>query len=121
MVPEMNGIQRPAGYLVPMVVENTGRGERAFDIYSRLLKDRIVFIGTPIDDQVANLVVDRRSDENDAVFQKARVDVEGAFAAPCVLDHHRDKVAGRALRWIHFRHLPILDTDPRDSVKLPRA
>ena len=40
-----------------MVVENTGRGERAFDIYSRLLKERIVFIGTPIDDQVANLVV----------------------------------------------------------------
>src|SRR5467141_4026927 len=57
MVPDMNRIQRPAGYLVPMVVENTGRGERAFDIYSRLLKDRIVFIGTPIDDQVANLVV----------------------------------------------------------------
>src|SRR2546425_3903010 len=57
MVPEMKPIQRPAGYLVPMVVENTGRGERAFDIYSRLLKDRIVFIGTPIDDQVANLVV----------------------------------------------------------------
>ena len=53
----MTRIQRPAGYLVPMVVENTGRGERAFDIYSRLLKDRIVFIGTPIDDQVANLVV----------------------------------------------------------------
>src|SRR5487761_860751 len=49
--------QRPESYLVPMVVENTGRGERAFDIYSRLLKDRIVFIGTPIDDQVANLVV----------------------------------------------------------------
>src|SRR5260221_3721244 len=57
MVPDMKKIQRPAGYLVPMVVENTGRGERAFDIYSRLLKDRIVFIGTPIDDQVANLVV----------------------------------------------------------------
>jgi ATP-dependent Clp protease, protease subunit len=53
----MRQIQRPAGYLVPMVVENTGRGERAFDIYSRLLKERIVFIGTPIDDQVANLVV----------------------------------------------------------------
>jgi ATP-dependent Clp protease protease subunit len=47
----------PSSYLVPMVVENTGRGERAFDIYSRLLKERIVFIGTPIDDQVANLVV----------------------------------------------------------------
>ncbi len=45
------------GYLVPMVVEQTGRGERAYDIYSRLLKDRIVFVGTPIDDGVANLVV----------------------------------------------------------------
>ena len=45
------------GYLVPMVVESTNRGERAFDIYSRLLKDRIIFIGTPIDDQVANLVI----------------------------------------------------------------
>ena len=53
----MREIEQPAGYLVPMVVENTGRGERAFDIYSRLLKERIVFIGTPIDDQVANLVV----------------------------------------------------------------
>src|SRR5438876_1468161 len=53
----MNQIQHPSSYLVPMVVENTGRGERAFDIYSRLLKERIVFIGTPIDDQVANLVV----------------------------------------------------------------
>jgi len=44
-------------YLVPMVVESTNRGERAFDIYSRLLKDRIIFIGTPIDDQVANLII----------------------------------------------------------------
>ena len=44
-------------YLVPMVVETTNRGERSFDIYSRLLKDRIVFIGTPIDDSVANLVI----------------------------------------------------------------
>ena len=43
--------------LVPMVVEQTGRGERAYDIYSRLLKDRIVFIGSPIDDNVANLVI----------------------------------------------------------------
>jgi ATP-dependent Clp protease protease subunit len=53
----MTKMQEPSDYLVPMVVENTGRGERAFDIYSRLLKERIVFIGTPIDDQVANLVV----------------------------------------------------------------
>src|SRR6202022_2957454 len=42
--------------LVPMVVEQTNRGERAYDIYSRLLKDNIIFIGTPIDDHVANLV-----------------------------------------------------------------
>lgn len=42
--------------LVPMVVEQTNRGERAYDIYSRLLKDHIIFIGTPIDDHVANLV-----------------------------------------------------------------
>lgn len=44
-------------HLVPMVVEQTARGERAYDIYSRLLKDRIIFIGTPIDDVVANLVI----------------------------------------------------------------
>ena len=43
-------------YLVPMVVEQTNRGERSYDIYSRLLKDRIIFLGTPIDDAVANLV-----------------------------------------------------------------
>jgi ATP-dependent Clp protease protease subunit len=43
--------------LVPIVVEQTNRGERAYDIFSRLLKDRIVFIGTPIDDQIANLVI----------------------------------------------------------------
>lgn len=43
--------------LVPMVVEQTNRGERAYDIYSRLLKDRIVFIGGPIDDELANLVI----------------------------------------------------------------
>lgn len=43
--------------LVPIVVEQSGRGERAYDIYSRLLKDRIIFIGTPIDDIIANLVI----------------------------------------------------------------
>ena len=43
--------------LVPMVIETTGRGERAYDIYSRLLKDRIIFIGTAIDDIVANLII----------------------------------------------------------------
>src|SRR5215204_1633390 len=48
---------RSQSVLVPMVVEQTGRGERSYDIYSRLLKDRIVFIGTPMDDHIANLVI----------------------------------------------------------------
>src|SRR5439155_20223629 len=52
--PPMND---PMNYLVPTVIEQTNRGERAFDIYSRLLKDRIVFLGTPIDDTVANLIM----------------------------------------------------------------
>ena len=43
--------------LVPMVIETTGRGERAYDIYSRLLKDRIIFIGTAVDDNVANIII----------------------------------------------------------------
>jgi ATP-dependent Clp protease protease subunit len=43
--------------LIPMVIEQTGRGERAYDIYSRLLKERIIFLGTPIDDNVSNLVI----------------------------------------------------------------
>src|SRR5256885_5657655 len=44
-------------FLIPMVVEQTGRGERGYDIYSRLLVDRIVFLGTPVDDMVSNLVI----------------------------------------------------------------
>src|SRR5262249_10329677 len=47
----------PRMQLVPMVVEQTNRGERAYDIFSRLLKDSIIFIGTPIDDQIANLAI----------------------------------------------------------------
>jgi ATP-dependent Clp protease protease subunit len=46
-----------SSYYVPIVLENTGRGERSMDLYSRLLKDRIIFIGTPIDDGVANMVI----------------------------------------------------------------
>nr|WP_116715677.1 ATP-dependent Clp protease proteolytic subunit [Euzebya tangerina] len=46
-----------ANYLVPTVVEQTNRGERAFDIYSRLLKDRIIFLGTPINDEIANVIM----------------------------------------------------------------
>ena len=50
-------MKKSNSYLVPTVVEQTGQGERAFDIYSRLLKDRIILLGTPIDDQVAGLIV----------------------------------------------------------------
>jgi ATP-dependent Clp protease, protease subunit len=53
----MSNYDLKGNYLVPMVIEQTGRGERAYDIFSRLLKDRIVFIGTPIDDNIANLVI----------------------------------------------------------------
>jgi ATP-dependent Clp protease protease subunit len=47
----------PQNYLVPMVIEQTNRGERSFDIYSRLLKERIIFLGTPINDEIANLMM----------------------------------------------------------------
>jgi ATP-dependent Clp protease protease subunit len=50
-------LQVPHNMLIPMVVEQTGRGERSYDIYSRLLKDRIIFLGTAVDDHVANLVI----------------------------------------------------------------
>jgi len=53
----MSALDTQALGMVPMVIEQSGRGERAYDIYSRLLKDRIIFIGTPIDDVVANLVI----------------------------------------------------------------
>jgi ATP-dependent Clp protease, protease subunit len=53
---DKNMSNQPYNTLVPMVVEQTNRGERAYDIYSRLLRDNIIFIGTPIDDNVANLV-----------------------------------------------------------------
>lgn len=55
--PQLQGKNTVQNYLVPMVIEQTPRGERSFDIYSRLLKERILFIGSQIDDAVANLVI----------------------------------------------------------------
>ena len=55
--PSRNARIEPSRNVIPMVIESSGRGERAYDIYSLLLKERIVFLGTPIDDQVANLIV----------------------------------------------------------------
>ena len=49
--------QDPSAYTIPIVIEQTSRGERSFDIYSRLLKERIIFLGTPIDDGVANVIM----------------------------------------------------------------
>lgn len=57
MTTKMANTHPTSSMLIPMVVEQTGRGERSYDIYSRLLKDRIIFIGTGIDDHVANLVI----------------------------------------------------------------
>ena len=56
-IPKGGDLAVPHNMLVPMVVEQTSRGERAYDIYSRLLKENIIFIGTPIDDNVANLAI----------------------------------------------------------------
>ena len=53
----MSAAASPSAYLVPMVIEQTNRGERSFDIYSRLLKERIIFLGTPINDEIANLIM----------------------------------------------------------------
>lgn len=53
----MSQVSSPTSYLVPMVVEQTNRGERSFDIYSRLLKERIIFLGTPVNDEIANLIM----------------------------------------------------------------
>ena len=52
----MNEHFRVQNYLVPTVVESSNRGERAYDLYSRLLRERIIFLGTPIDDTIANLI-----------------------------------------------------------------
>jgi ATP-dependent Clp protease, protease subunit len=54
---DATGIPSPSNYLVPTVIEQTNRGERAFDIYSRLLQQRIVFLGTPVNDEIANVVM----------------------------------------------------------------
>ena len=58
MTDQRDGASAPEALgLIPMVIETTGRGERAYDIYSRLLKDSIIFLGTPIDDNIANVVI----------------------------------------------------------------
>src|SRR2546422_10863196 len=53
----MKHMRETSQMLIPMVIEQTNRGERAYDIYSRLLKDRIIFVGTPIDDVISNVII----------------------------------------------------------------
>src|SRR6266699_3243874 len=53
----MKPMRETSQMLIPMVIEQTNRGERAYDIYSRLLKDRIIFVGTPIDDVISNVII----------------------------------------------------------------
>ena len=71
----------PQSQLIPMVVEQTNRGERAYDIFSRLLKDSIIFIGTPIDDNVANLAIAQmlflEAEDPDNEVVRAEMDFEG--------------------------------------------
>ena len=74
--------------LVPMVIERTARGEREFDIFSRLLNERIIFLGSAVDDQVGDFVVDGAAEEDDPLIEKPGVDVERALAARGLLDHH---------------------------------
>ncbi len=57
LIPGGFGLPSPENYIVPTVIEQTNRGERAFDIYSRLLQQRIIFLGTPVNDEIANVVM----------------------------------------------------------------
>jgi hypothetical protein len=86
--------------LVPMVVESTNRGERAYDIYSRLLKDRIVFLGTPVDDQIANLIIAQMlflAHEDPEQDIRLYINSPGGviYAGPGDLRHDADDQAGR--------------------------
>ncbi len=79
--------------LVPMVIEQTSRGERAYDIYSRLLRDNIIFLGTPIDDNIANLVIAqmlflarktrRRTFSSTSIRRVVRLRQAWRFTTPC--------------------------------------
>jgi ATP-dependent protease ClpP protease subunit len=74
---------------MPSIIERSSRGERTYDIYSRLLMDRIVFLGNEIDDDVRDIVVDLGSEKNDAIHEQPREDVVRPLAAAGALDDRR--------------------------------
>ena len=87
--------------LIPMVIEQTSRGERSFDIYSRLLNERIIFLGTPIDDQIANLIVaqllhleSEDPDKDISIYINSPGGI--VYAGPCDLRHDAVREARRA-------------------------
>ena len=84
--------------LVPMVVEQTSRGERAFDIYSRLLNERIVFLGTPVTDEIAKRIADAKEGTVERDFREAAVD---AVAQTVTIDIPHDLVHAKAHEMWH--------------------
>ena len=89
--------------LIPMVIEQTSRGERAFDIYSRLLNERIIFLGTPIDDAVSNLLI----------AQLLHLESERSRALDAALDDVRDRFGSEAIT-----RAVLVGRDPGLSVPL---
>jgi len=95
------------GYLVPFVIERTGRGERSYDIYSRLLKDRIIMLGSAIDDDVANVVIaqmlflqmeNKNSDRRVFILEEI-AEIEKLEVSDEELDHHISHLARRHGKW----------------------
>ena len=101
----------PRNYLVPTVVEQTNRGERGYDLYSKLLKENIIFIGTPIDDTIANLIcaqllhLESENPDKDInlYINSPGGDINALFAiydtmSVCQARHHHDLLSGRPPR-----------------------
>ena len=78
--------------LVPMVVEQTGRSERAFDIYSRLLKERIIFLGTPIDDTMSSLIIDNANEAKNLIHEMLINSKFGKASSSVVIEEFLDGI-----------------------------
>ena len=112
-----------SGQLIPMVIEKSGRGERAYDIYSRLLKDRVVFLGGPIDDDMANVIVaqllflsneDPHNDIN-LYINSPGGSVSAGLAIFDTMRYIRPQVATYCVAWRPLRRLCCWLAGPRAS------